>query len=188
MDISTFNLRQFPQCSLTILQKNAFLDAGDVLFTGKRKGITGFSEHTIAWVEEGTVLPHRTVYSASDVLGWEKVFSLDFPSSIGKEWSFHLAKEGLVHLVIGQWTEYGKSLRGKRIGFLPMGSRDENQIAEIMVTAISDVARMLTPSNGLEYPRDWYTETNLFLYTLSDSADLEKAFKGSDAWSPKAHD
>lgn len=185
MDSSAFNLRQFPQCSLTILQKNAFLDAGDVLFTGKRKGISGLTEHPISWVEEGTVLQHRTVYSASNVLGWKKVFSLDFPSSIGKDWSFHLAKEGLVHSVIGPWTEYGKSLRGKRIGFLPMRSRDENQIVEIMLTAISDIATMLTPSTGLEYPRDWYAETNLFLYTLSDSAGLEKAFEGSDAWTLK---
>jgi len=182
MDDPFFIFAKFQQISLAIRENNAFLDEGDVLFAGRQKGILSAYQTEIDWELEGNVIGNRAVMSASNVGGWSKVYSICYPRKIGGDLSFLFAKEGVVTTAIAQWTEYGKVLRGKKIGFLPVGCRDNQKVVNVMVKAISDIASILSPIGDLPYPDPYYTPTDFYLYTLTDSERFIAAFKKSDQW------
>lgn len=176
-DKKEFTFIQQPDVQLTIWQKDAFEDAGDILFVGRRKGVKGLDYANIKWKNEGIAFQNRKIYSAKNVHGWNKVISFDFPRSIGGEWSLYFAKEGLVYTAIGQWSD---SLQGKRIGFLPMGCRENDKIVKIMVKGITDIAKWIHP---MQFSKPTETkETHVFLYSLSDADILQKAFTETEEW------
>jgi hypothetical protein len=188
MDDSLFVFAKFPKMSLAIREYNAFLDDGDVLFAGRQKGIQSPHPIETIWEFEGSIIGNRAVMSASNVGGWSKVYSICYPRKIGGDLSSLFAKEGVVTTAIAQWTEYGKALRGKKIGFLPVGCRDNQKVVNVMVKAITDIASILSPIGDLPYPDAYYTPTDFYLYTLTDSERFIAAFKESDRWRQNVSD
>jgi hypothetical protein len=182
MDDSLFVFTKFTKISLAIREYNAFLDDGDVLFAGRQKGIQSPHPIETIWELEGSIIENRAVMSASNVAGWNKVYSICYPRKIGGDLSFLFAKEGLVTTAIAQWTEYGKTLRGKKIGFLPVGCRDNQKVVNVMAKAVTDIASILAPIGDLQYPDAYFTSTEFYLYTLTDSDKFIAALEVSDQW------
>ncbi|NTW16969.1 MAG: hypothetical protein HGA41_05865 [Syntrophaceae bacterium] len=88
----------------------------------------------------------------------------------------------MVTTAIAQWTEYGKTLRGKKIGFLPVGCRDNQKVVNVMAKAVTDIASILAPIGDLPYPDAYFTSTEFYLYTLTDSDKFIAALEVSDQW------
>jgi hypothetical protein len=182
--IRTYTLKRYSGCMLAVIQGNAVESGGDVLFAGRRQGIQGLTEPLSHWECVGEVVFHRKVFRIQQVFGWNQIISVTLPRSPGARISRLIAKETIVLSAINTWTCYGDNLRGKRIGFIPFGSRYTEYALDLTVGSISDIAKILTPDLRLDipYPKEWFVKTEMNIFATNDTDLICKGFDSSPHW------